>query len=354
MDRVWWEQVTNANRFLEMVVSSILTGKSVAVVLPVEVPWRGKLLDMIESKVAKKSSNNSFDFIDSPEGEAGEFLLNKYCKEEKKAQYRPNKSYARFLAESDDIVLNDKFVWVKNISPSKYDEWMNFVSDYCMHVRKDLSPAVFILETNDEAMSHSAKKGVSKIIYSNEINLFDSYAFCTLAVSSVQCKTYMKVYLAELVSNICGDDIELCSQCIQRGKLFLEDTIEVLSNIKSQCTRSNGIGFNYIMNEETINKKVWKTQIKTIFPVIEDYRGDFIVKYNEEISQQLPITNSNGEEFIEPTEVEIGTLNYMVAAGLVNIGTKEHNRLHLFKEARNTLAHLKILSIEDIDKILAE
>lgn len=353
MDRVWWEQVTNANRFLEMVVSSILSEKSVALVLPVGVPWREKLLDMIEAKVAKKNSKNSFDFIDSPGGQVGEFLLGKYCKEEKRAQYRPNKSYARFLAESGDIVLNDKFVWVRDISLKEYDEWVNFVSDYCIHVRKDLSPAVFILETNDEAMAHRAKKGISKIIYSNEINLFDSYTFCTLAVSSVQCKTYMKVYLAELVSNICGDDIELCSQCIQRGKTFLEDPIKVLANIKSQCTRSNGLGFNYIMNEKIINKKVWKTQLKTIFPIIEDYRSDFVVKYDEKIRQQLPIKSSNGEEFTEPTEVEIGTLNYMISTGLIS-GVREYNRLYLFKEARNTLAHLKILRIEDVDKILAE
>lgn len=352
MDRVWWEQVTNANIFIKTVVDTILSEKSIVFALPNYVPWYQKLRDTIEMDVAKQNSKNSFDFVESPDENVGEFLLRKYCKEEKRIQYRPNKSHACFLAESDDIVLNDRYVWIRNIPNNLFDEWISFLSDYHRSKKRDASSAVFILETNDETLVRKTKKGITGIVYNKEMNLFDTYTFCTLAVSGMQGKIYLKNYLAELVSNICGNDIELCAQCIKRGRQFLADPLGAISTIKTEESRSDGYNFEFNTDDFTISKQIWKTQIKMLFPAIEDYRGDFVAKNRMKIYQQLPIKSSNGEEFTEPEDVEIGTLNYMVATGLLAIDSEEYNKLCRFKEARNTLAHLKTLSLEEVDKIL--
>ncbi|MDD3417267.1 MAG: hypothetical protein PHY47_25285 [Lachnospiraceae bacterium] len=355
MDKLWWEKITNANVFINMVVDTVLSEKSIVLVLPDYVPWCQKLYDTIETKISKQNSKNSFDFINSPKENVGEFLLHKYCKEEKRVQYRPTKTYARFLAESDDIVLNDRYVWVQNIPENLFDGWVDFLSDYHKNMRKDVSPAVFILETNNETLMRKTKRGIKKIVYDKQMNFFDTYTFCALAVSGMSIKIHLKNYLAELVSNICGDDIELCAHCIKRGKQFLLNPLCVISDLKLKEFRSNGSNFEFVLDDEIIiNKLIWKTQIKTIFPVIEDYRGEFIAKYRLDINKQLPIKNSNGEEFTEPEEVEIGTLHYMVVKDLFTVEEIQNNKLYQFKKARNTLAHLKVLNLEEVDRILGE
>ena len=51
---------------------------------------------------------NSFDMIASQE-EVGVFLLEKYCKKEKRATYRYGMTYASFWGRCEDIVLNDRY-----------------------------------------------------------------------------------------------------------------------------------------------------------------------------------------------------------------------------------------------------
>ena len=353
MERIWWEQITNANRFVNSIVNSILEEKSSVLALSKLTPWRDTMRELVESRVLSEASDTSLDLLDSPKTNVGEFMLNKYCKEDKRIEYRPNKSYAQFLAESDDIVLNSKFVWIQNISSEIFEEWVNFVSEYHSSMRSDISPAVFILETDEDFIRKIAKKGVNNIVYSKEMNDFDTYAFCILAASGLSSRGYLKNYWAELLSNVCGIDIELSGKCLEQEKNFLENPYKVLKDIVEKEIRSDGKPFFFPLDEDCIAKRVWKTQIKTVFPVIEDYREKFVSNYKGQITQLLPIKSSNGEECSEAEEVEIGTLNYMVAIGQLKVDSNTHDELYRFKEARNTLAHLKPLNLVIVNDILA-
>ena len=39
MDKIWWEQVTNAVQFIRKIVKSVLDEKHLAVELSREIPW---------------------------------------------------------------------------------------------------------------------------------------------------------------------------------------------------------------------------------------------------------------------------------------------------------------------------
>ena len=353
MERIWWEQITNANRFVNSIVNSILEEKSSILILSKLTPWRNTMRELVESRVLNKTSETSFDLLDSPKTSVGEFMLNKYCKEDKRIEYRPNKSYAQFLAESDDIVLNSRIVWIQNISSKIFLEWVHFVSEYHSSMRSDISPAVFILETDEDFMRKIAKKGVNNIVYSKEMNDFDTYAFCILAASGLSSRTYLKNYWAELLSNVCGIDIELSAKCLGQAEKFLENPYKILKDIAEKEIRSDGKSFSFPLDEDSIAKRVWKTQIKIVFPVIEDYREKFVSNYKEQITQLLPIKSSNGEECTEAEEVEIGTLKYVVAIGSLKVASNTHDELYSFNQARNTLAHLKPLKLETVNDILA-
>lgn len=351
MDKVWWNQITNAHRFIVSVTDTMLAEKSLILTLPKKIPWYETMKETIEYSVMKQNSQKSFDFVDSPQRNVGEFLMNRYCREEKRVQYRPNKSYACFLAECSDIVLNDRYVWVKNIPSYLYEEWILFLADYVKCMKKNRTPAVFILELYEEVADSRGKKGIVNFSFQKEISDYDKYTFCALAASSVSCKDFLRPYLAETVSSVCGEDIELCAHCIRKGRQFLENPYEVLSQITKSERRSDETEFEFPFHEEFLERKVWEAQIRTVFPQIEHYRRYFVDKYRGKIEKLLPIRNSNGEEITDPSELEIGALNYMAAAELLNLDTVEHNHLHMLKEARNTLAHLKTIPQKDVESI---
>jgi hypothetical protein len=65
-------------------------------------------LELIEEQLKMENLKNSFDMIASQE-EVGVFLLEKYCKKEKRATYRYGMTYASFWGRCEDIVLNDRY-----------------------------------------------------------------------------------------------------------------------------------------------------------------------------------------------------------------------------------------------------
>lgn len=351
MDKIWWEQTTNAERFIKRIADTMAEGKSIVLVLPKKTPWYATMCELIKNQIQRRDSGYSFDEMDAPERKPGEFLLNQYCREEKRAQYRPNKSYAQFLAESDDIVLNDRYVWIRKLSSRQCEEWMKFISEYARYKRKNVTSAVFILEITEE-VRYSAKKGIVPISFLKDISAYDRYIFCALAASGIACEDYLRHYMAEVVAGICGEDMELCAKCIRMGMRFLEEPYETLLQIGREGRRSDGDEFGGFMTKEEVDRKVWEAQIKSIFPVIESYRSYFVKRYYEKIEKKLPISNSNGEKITDPDELEIGTLLYMAATGELVISKKEHDRLHQFREARNTLAHMKRICEKEVEEIL--
>jgi hypothetical protein len=350
MDKIWWNQVTNATRFIDDIVESVTEGKSVILALSDNVPWYNTMRELVEDDIRKRSSERTLiSLIDSAD-EPGRIILNKFCKKEKRDDYRPAMGYAGFLAKSDDIVLNDRFVWVSGIPNHRYDDWIEFVENYGKCLGKDKKGGIFILELK-HSQGINGKKGIQEIYFDKEIGQFDQYVFNMLASSSAKESAYLRQYLSELVSDIVGNDIELCACCIQRYKKFLTDPYRTLQSITSEEIRSNGDTFNVSLSDDEVKMRTWKAQIKTIFPLIEEFRGTFVNTYKKQIENKLPISNTFGETFGEVNEVEIGTLYHMVCSETIQVSSEYYHRLKLFKEARNRLAHLVILNQTEIEAI---
>lgn len=353
MDKVWWTHITKAHAFMEDIVASAAAGKSILLSMPKNVPWRDTLLEMVEDSLKLENSKNAFDYIPCPEENAGLFLLNKYCKKEKRASYRYGISYAEFLGKCEDIVLNDRYVWIYDIPQNKCEEWLDFITEYNKNV-KEKTPAVFILEIQDECGTGKAKKGIHRLAFNQNINAYDRFAFCALAASDTStCKEYLRPYLAELVSSVCRDDIELCAECVRKGSQFLKSPEETLNQVISESSRSNGKSFVYSRSPEELKTLIWEAQLKNVFPVIEKYRSSFITKYRDSIKRALPISSAYGQQATTPEEVEIGMLIYLVGNGSIRLdNSSEYQELERFRDARNKLAHLSTVDFDTVDTIL--
>lgn len=351
MDKIWWNHITKAHKLLDDIVKTALTGSSIVLSLPSSVPWRETFVELIRERLQMENSKNSFDEIICPKEELGLYLLNTYCKKEKRASYRYGMTYASFLGKCEDIVLNDRYIWIKDVPEEKLDASVKFILEYQQNVQMK-TPAVFILETTQENVNCKIKKGVKKISFDNNIGAYDKFAFCALIATENNCKDYMRPYLAELVSNICNEDVELCASCVNAGTYFLSNPVAVIEKTKKQKTRSNGEAYVCSKDEQAIKKAIWETQLKYVFPLIEKYRNEFIGKHKEEIAKALPITNAFGEVIENPEDVEVGTLVYMIGKGVLGVSKKEVEEVKKYREARNKLAHLEVLELCVVDEIL--
>lgn len=351
MDKIWWNHITKAHKFLEDVVWTAFGGSSIILSLPTNVPWRDTLIDLIREKLQMENPKNGFEQISCPKEEIGLYLLNKYCKKEKRATYRYGMTYAAFLGKCDDIVLNDRYIWITDIPETKVNELIEFITEYNQNV-KAKTPAIFILEVNDNINRYKTKKGIKKLSFDQNISAYDKFAFCALVATENNCKDYMRPYLAELVSNICKEDIELCAECVSAGMRFLYNPVQCITSIIKSKTKSDGSIYTFSKKEEEIEKAIWETQVKYVFPLIEKYRSYFVVRHKKIIEIALPIHNSYGELITNPEDVEVGTLLYMIGREVISVSNKEYEELKKYREARNKLAHLNVLELGAVEEIL--
>jgi hypothetical protein len=350
MDQIWWGRVPNAIAFVQHITECLLAEKSVILQSEQSIPWHDSLVEHIKESVTQQDSSKRFEVIlhvDDP----GSFLLNEFCKAEKRAEYRPTKSFARFLAESDDIVLHSRYLWVYLDSANDLDTWSAFASEYIKERGKSKEMAVFILEWSGERIKNS-RKGVRPVSLEDYINEYDRMVFSMLASSSVKENLIVKNYLAELSSNVAENDIELLASCIDKHVRFLRDPYTVVREIVDTEYRSDGSEYSYHGTIENIEHCIWKAQIKTIYPLIEEFRGTFVAKHSGAISKELPIESAYGEMYEDPKDVELGTLVYMAANGKIILTSADYHQLKKNKDARNQLSHLNVLSIDEIRALL--
>ena len=229
-------------------------------------------------------------------------------------------------------------------------KWMTFASEYIKE-RGKKTKAVFIFDMESE-IGITSKKGIKQFSFDDYIGEYDRIVFSVLVSSGVKENSFIKKYLSELVSNVSGNDIELCAECIENYKEFLANPLELLQKVCENMVRSDGAPFSYDKTKEEVEYLIWLSQIKTIYPHLEEYREDFVRKYASSIKKQLPISASYGEVYEDPKDVELDTLKYMVDNGYITLTTMEYERLKRFKEARNRLSHLSFLLLDEIRAII--
>lgn len=351
MDKVWWNHITKAHKFFEDIVETAVKGSSMLLSLPASVPWKETLIEMIGERLQLENPKNAFQKISCPKEEPGEYLLTNYCKKEIRLKYRYGMSYAQFLGACQETVLNDRYIWISDVSKEKCEEWLEFIEEYNKNV-VNKTPAIFILEINEEGMERKAKKGIKTIAFNQNIGNYDKYAFCALAASETNCKEYLRPYLAELVSILCSEDVELCAECVENGIEFLKNPYQTIKRIIETDVRSNGEEYQFNKTEKEMESLIWEVQLKTVFPLIEKYRKHQISAYTEIITRELPIRNGYGQDINEPEEVEIGVLYYLIGKSSIKISEKEYQELKDYRNARNNLAHMKILELGTVEQIL--
>ena len=351
MDRIWWSQITKASLFASNVIEALASDTSVVLSLPKHVPWYDSLCDIVKDGVIDNGISRQIYHVDG-DSEPGQHLLERFCKPEVRLRYRITKSYAAFLAEQEAITLNSAIVWVENLDANSLANWISFIHEYNKKLPAKRQGGIFLLETRGVDPVASSKK-IRCLSFSAEISPYDKYTFCTLISASAIVDNKMKPYLAELVSTVCADDVELCAHCIAGGTEFAKDPAVYLTAASEAQYRSDGTKYRMELTEDELRYRIWESQLRMIFPMIERYRMQFIDDHRSDIEKELPITNDFGEVMSVPEDVEIGLLYTLTKNGAIQMkDNAEFPKLRVFKQARNDLAHLTPLTYETVVEIL--
>ena len=341
MERIWWDNIPNAAHYVREISDAVHEERSMVLILPPETPWRAALAQIVEEKLAD-IPDRSLRRISSPEGAPGEYLLRRYCKKERQLAYRGTTSHAEFLAKEEESVLHAAILWLEIERPEEALAWVDFISAYQGFAHKEAPRPSFILVLSEECDKCRGRRGIQYDSLAEKITEFDRYAFAILAASDAVGQRHLKVYLANLAATVCGDDIELSAACSRRGVDFLRDPQGVLRQIAETGQRSDGTAFDIGEIGEDISRLIWRTQVKLVFPIIEDRRQHYV----EELRAQL---EARGDV---PEEVEIGPLCYLAGRHEIQCTQAAFNEIEMLKNARNALAHLSPLPFEMVDMIL--
>ena len=156
--------------------------------------------------------------------------------------------------------------------------------------------------------------------------------------------------------DIVGENIKLCVECLKNYKNLLNDPVKTIQNIFSE----------YHLKEDFITGAIYRSQIRVIYPILNEYRLYFIEKHYDELENGVVKYNYQKlKELAEKAKLQIPEnqkdfkvkdfeFNLLVPVyhknniGQFNIKQNNNfNILQRYKEARNKLSHNGFLEFED-------
>ena len=140
----------------------------------------------------------------------------------------------------------------------------------------------------------------------------------------------------------------MCGMCGE----FLNAPYETIQKVTEELVRSDGERYCFSKSQEEVDTLLWEAQLKYVFPLVENYRRYFVKKYYAFIKAALPINNGYGDQVMVPEEAELGNLMYLVERGGIPVSAEESMELKRYRKARNELAHMNLLSNEELCVIL--
>lgn len=333
--KIWWEDLNGPRRFLVEAAEKLSSGQSVVLCLPERVPWSETMSDVLEKLLRKGTQSIKVVDAENISQEPQEYVLEEFCAN--KDGFRPysKKAYAKFLAESTGIELNDSCIWIRNATPAQVDKWFAFIADYQKFLAGKRG-GVFLLETVGDWLG---KSDIEILSYTKKISDYDSFAFNIFAAADFGNENHlMKQYLAELVSALTEGDVEFGAACIDRNEEFLKDPGTTFENILREGKFISKKTF------DDIEQAIWMTQLKLIFPLVETFRRNFIKQYEQQIKDTPPY-------YPVPEEVEIGQLYGLFIQRRWLINESDNEDLEFYREVRNKLAHLTPLTFDVLQKV---
>lgn len=340
---IWWEQVTGARGFVEAIVRNIYNETATVVCVPKQLPWDEQMRSVIIKD--KIDTDKWFNIIDSTDDleDIGFFLLRTLFEEDVVSTY----TYCSRTTSVDTYfrkknLLQNRVVWVKNISEKSLVKWLTFLKKYKNFKN---SFGAFILEVSDDDINK--QNNIDVLRYYDYVSKYDVHLFASIVASLNKNEQQLHQYMTFVADSLCELDVELIVRFINSTDFVDAPIIE---DFKKLCN---------IYSDSTLSHNLWRAQIQVAFPLIEEARVCFVKKYEQSIEQCLPVDQFD-VQIRNPYEVEIGTLMYLLSRKREEEGScrlviyqQDFEQICFLHNIRNNLAHLKHCDANIIFKLLS-
>ena len=344
---IWWGQIGNSLSLLSRLTNSIRDYRSVVLALPENLPWEREFRENAAIRRTALGGNRGLRSLRWRERQdPGDFIFRELCSREEQLDYYPGDSRAAYLGSREDLELHELDIWVTGIH-RKEDlvKWTTFLAEYEKVSAALDQRAVFVLEYDGPTASNP---GVEQLIF--QVEDYDCRVFCLESGAALK-NAELREYQAELALRIGGGDPEFSWALLLRGEDLIRDPVRTALEVIAGSTGSQGRPFA-ALTEQQITSAAWRAALVIFFPLLEQWRMDFVIRHESELRRHLPITNSNGEKVTDPYDLEIGALYFISGKPGVAFPLEEKAQIDLCREARNLLAHNKVLSREHARQIL--
>lgn len=344
---IWWGQIGNCLSLLSGVTNCLRDSNSVVLALPEHLPWRREFRSSAAVRRTALGRNRALTTLSwRDHREPGDFILRELCSREEQSDYYPGDSLAAWLGSREDLELNEQDVWITGIHRrEELVKWCTFLAEYERVSAELPERAVFVLEYDGPPV---ANPGIAQLVFTVED--YDCRVFCLESGAALK-NAELREYQAELALRIGGADPELSWALLLRGEELLTDPVKTAMETLRQSTDSEGRPFAS-RTEQQILSAAWRAALVIFFPLLEQWRMDFVTRHEQMLRSQLPIQNANGEKVTDPYDLEIGGLYFLSGKPGVSFTMEEKARIDLCREARNKLAHNRYLPREDARRIM--
>lgn len=338
MGNIWWEDIQSSKRFINDIVKGMKDdGNSVVLHIPDGLPWIEGFRRLVVNGL-KEDSERMVKVIDHTPSDIGKYMLENYCRKEKRFKYRPRSNFneASFLGQDETSTLKTCYVIIHNASDKEEAAWLRFIEEYyrsCQGVRR----GIFLIESSAPS-GNNGTRGVQHLFYIDYIAQQDIHAYTSMCIGEESVSRIYRSYLSELLSQVSSSDLEILDDLLWKWEEVLERPLETFLNA--------GLS----LSEDELRKRIWKAQIRVVFPEIEEFRCDIVSKYRQAWETFLPWKTDY--TIIDNVEnLELSFLLYMAKNRSI-MDERDYRYTQVFVEARNELAHLGILDFKHVEAIL--
>lgn len=147
-----------------------------------------------------------------------------------------------------------------------------------------------------------------------------------------------------LAVELCGSDFQLIEDLCRASLEDLSDPINWLKQRPIKHFSNCGpLGSSGEHDTRTLSLRVWRAQLASLFPWIEQQRLDFIETYRDCLTIDMVQRETYG--VTEVTDLELGALKYQLKH---HLDRHKHDRLSRLAGMRNNLAHRKPADPADV------
>jgi hypothetical protein len=364
----WWNNITGANMVVSKVTESLLDTNLVILFVPDDLPWRYEMRTAIEYSFRKNASSENVlvQTIDAADDcgtqEPGNYLLDRFCTSRAiRTGYREGSSKTIQQYIISNKVLHDSIIWVKGFKPGQAEQWIKFCKGY---KSAGVTDGLFLLEIKDQ-ISSGDLKSLSVVRFDDWITNYDVQLLNSFILDRGQGYSInWKKYISTLAACLCESDAEVSAELLSSTDFSVDDPFVALKRIDesgSFSSRGRDLNSNHVLTlfrsgkNEELRKRIWTAQVRVLFPLIELERVEYIRKYESEIQAALDSEEIRqyGEIVSNPTEVEIGTLDFLVKSYRISMPlSADRQRIDSLRHYRNTIAHMGCLPPNEVSDLL--